>query len=276
MVCGPYSQFGTKVIVTTERDATYVLDEINDNQTDLPLLEHTTDTGGYSDLLFALFDLSGKFYAPRLRDIKDQRLCKIKGKEWTYPQLKFTATVNPEYIRKHWDELLRVAASIKTGTVTASLFISKLQAYPQQNNLMYVLQAYGQLIKTVFICRYLLELPLRRRINTQLIKGEQLHNLRLFLWFGGDGFIRKKQQEKQQVTARSLNLLTNLVLVWNTVYIQAIIRQLQQEGCTVDENDFEHLSPAPFEHINRLGKYSFSGKIEVTDNGLRPLRKPES
>jgi TnpA family transposase len=234
-----YSQFGTKVIVTTERDATYVLDEINDNLTDLPLLEHTTDTAGYSDLIFALFDLLGKVYAPRLRDIKDQRLCKIKGKEWAYPQLKFTATVNPEYIRKHWDELLRVAASIKTGTVTASLFISKLQAYPRQNNLMYVLQAYGQLIKTIFICRYLLELPLRRKINTQLIKGEHLHNLRLYLWFGGDGIIRKKQEEKQQITARSLNLLTNIVLVWNTVYIQAILKQLEQEGYRVDENDFE-------------------------------------
>jgi TnpA family transposase len=61
------------------------------------------------------------------------------------------------------------------------MLISKLQAYPRQNNLMYVLQAYGQLVKTVFIAKYLLSLPLRRKINTQLIKGEQLHNLRLYL-----------------------------------------------------------------------------------------------
>jgi TnpA family transposase len=96
-------------------------------------------------------------------------------------QLKFTATVNIKYIRKHWDDLLSVAASTKTGTVSASLFASKMQTSPRQNNLMYVLQAYGLLIKTIFICRYLLELPLRRKINTQLIKGGQLHNLRLYL-----------------------------------------------------------------------------------------------
>ena len=35
---------------STVRDATYVLDEILNNETDLTLLEHTTDTAGYTDL----------------------------------------------------------------------------------------------------------------------------------------------------------------------------------------------------------------------------------
>ena len=270
-----YSQYGSKSISSTERDATYVLDEIIGNETDLRILEHTTDTAGYSDLIFALFDLLGMEFCPRLRDIKDQRLCKIKDKEWEYPALKFTGKVNPEYLKQNFDELLRVAASIKTGRVTASLLISKLQSYPRQNNLMYVLQAYGQLVKTIFILKYLLSKPYRRKINTQLIKGEQLHNLRLYLWFGSDGIIRKKQEEQQQKVARSLNLITNIVLVWNTVYQQEIIKQLRQEGSVIDEKDFEFISAAPFEHINRLGKYSFTTNPVLTDNGLRPLRKPK-
>jgi len=270
-----YSQYGSKCISSTERDATYVLDEIIGNETDLVILEHTTDTAGYSDLIFALFDLLGMEFCPRLRDIKDQRLCKIKGKEWEYPNLKFTGMVDPNYMKKHFDDLLRVAASIKTGHVTASLLISKLQSYPRQNNLMYVFLAYGQLVKTTFIPKYLLIKTYRRRIFTQLNKGEQLHNLRLFLRFGGDGMIRKKQEEGQQIEARSLNLITNIVLVWNTVYIQEIIKQLSEEGYEIDENDFEYISPAPFAHINRLGKYSFITNPILEDNGLRPLRKPK-
>jgi TnpA family transposase len=82
-----------------------------------------------------------------------------------YPLLKFTGTVNIDYLKKYADELKYVAASLQTGTVTASLFISKLQAYLRQNNLMYVLQSYGQLIKTIFICRYLLELPLKYAVE---------------------------------------------------------------------------------------------------------------
>ena len=91
--------------------------------------------------------------------------------------------------------------------------------------------------------------------------------------FGGDGLIRKRQEYEQQITARSLNLLTNIVIVWNTVYIQEVLKQLQKEEIRVDENDFEHISPAPFEHINRLGKYSFEIAFEMDTNGLRPLRK---
>ena len=63
-----YSQYGSKVISSTSRDATYVLDEIVDNETELDLLEHTTDTAGYTDLVFALFDLLGLRFARRIRD----------------------------------------------------------------------------------------------------------------------------------------------------------------------------------------------------------------
>src|SRR6516164_11013168 len=46
-----FSQYGTKVIATTIRDATYVLDEILDNETDLAILDHTTDTAGFTVIL---------------------------------------------------------------------------------------------------------------------------------------------------------------------------------------------------------------------------------
>ncbi|RZJ85704.1 MAG: hypothetical protein EOO60_14430, partial [Hymenobacter sp.] len=40
-------------------------------------VQHTTDTAGYTDLVFALFDLLGLEFTPRLRDIADQKLSKI-------------------------------------------------------------------------------------------------------------------------------------------------------------------------------------------------------
>lgn len=269
-----YAQYGSKVVPATLRDATVVLDEIVGNETDLRILTHTTDTAGYSDIIFALFDLLGLFFCPRIRDIADQRLCKIKGKDWTYPDLRFTGSISPDYLLRHWDELLRLAGSIVSGRVTASLFISKLQAYPRQNNLTYVLQAYGQLIKTSFILRYLQSQPLRRRINAQLNKGEELHALRAWLWFGSDGLIRRKQEEDQSESARCLTLLTNAILLWNTVYMQEVLRQLQAEGYAVEEAHFDYLSPCRYEHINRLGKYSFTNSGDLDSTHRRPLRDP--
>ena len=268
-----YSQYGTKVIASTERDAMYVLDEILNNETELNILEHTTDTSGYTDIVFGLFDLLGMQFSPRLRDIKDQKLSKIKGKDFDYPSLKFTGVVNPDYIAGRWDDLIRIAGSMKQGYVTASLFIGKLQSYPRQNNLTYVLQEYGRLIKTVFILRYLVSQSLRRKINTQLNKGEALHALRNFLWFGGDGKIRKKQEEQQQEQALCLNVATNCVVLWNTVYMQAVLKEMESEGASIDPDDIGHLSPARFSHINRLGKYSFEFNANQYDGGLRGLRR---
>jgi len=268
-----YSQYGSKVIASTERDAMYVLDEILNNETELNILEHTTDTSGYTDIVFGLFDLLGMQFSPRLRDIKDQKLFRIKGKDFDYPSLKFTGVVNPGYIASRWDDLLRIAGSMKQGYVTASLFIGKLQSYPRQNNLTYVLQEYGRLVKTVFILRYLVSQSLRRKINTQLNKGEALHALRNFLWFGGDGKIRKKQEEQQQEQALCLNVATNCVVLWNTVYMQEVLKEMESEGTSIDPDDIGHLSPARFAHINRLGKYSFKFNANQYDGGLRGLRR---
>jgi TnpA family transposase len=69
-----FSQYGSKPIPSTVRDATYVLDGILDNETELPIAEHTSDTAGYTDLVFSLFDLLGLQFSPRLRDLGDQKL----------------------------------------------------------------------------------------------------------------------------------------------------------------------------------------------------------
>jgi hypothetical protein len=41
--------------------------------------------------------------------------------------------INVKHIKNHWDETLRLAASIKQGAVTASLILRKLGSYPRQN-----------------------------------------------------------------------------------------------------------------------------------------------
>ena len=208
-----FSQYGTKVIPATVRDATYVLDEIVDNETELPLLEHTTDTAGYTEIVFALFDLLGLQFSPRIRDLGDHRLFRL-DRQKRHPHLGplLKGRINRDGILRHWDDLLRLAGSLKLGWVTASLLIGKLQSYPRKNRLTRTLQEYGRLIKTIFILRYLESEDYRRRILTQLNKGEALHGLREFLLFANKGTLRKKQEEDLRNQAGCLNLVTNAVV----------------------------------------------------------------
>ncbi len=52
----------------------FVLDAILDNETELKILRHKTDTAGYTEIIFALFDLLGLVFEPRIKDLGDQKL----------------------------------------------------------------------------------------------------------------------------------------------------------------------------------------------------------
>ena len=82
--------------------------------------------------------------------------------------------------------------------------------------------------------------------------------------------------EEQLNQVSCLNLVTNAVVLWNTVYMSAVLDQLRTEGHNVDEADVAHLSPARYAHINPYGKYRFNVEAEFNRKSLRPLRQPDS
>ena len=81
-------------------------------------------------------------------------------------------TLNIKHVRAHWDEILRLATSIKQGTVTASLMLRKLGSYPRQNGLAVALRELGRIERTLFILDWLQSVELRRRVHAGLNKGE--------------------------------------------------------------------------------------------------------
>ncbi len=69
-----YAPFYTKVIGSTVRDATFVLDGLLEHEADIWIEEHYTDSGGVTEQIFALCHLLGFRFAPRTRDLPDRRL----------------------------------------------------------------------------------------------------------------------------------------------------------------------------------------------------------
>ena len=57
-------------------------------------------------------------------------------------RLLIGGAVNVKQITEHWDELLRLSASLRLGTVTASLMLRKLASYPRQNGLAWSLMSW--------------------------------------------------------------------------------------------------------------------------------------
>ncbi|MDH3730768.1 MAG: Tn3 family transposase [Acidimicrobiia bacterium] len=268
-----HAQYGTRIIPTTVREATYVLDAIFDNETDLDIEEHTTDTAGYTDLVFGLFDLTGLTFSPRIRDLADQRLWRLPSTDAEGPAAGLLRhRVSPARFIDRWDDMLRVATTIRHGYLPASLLVSRLQASARQNQLTRAIQEYGRVIKTISILRYLHDEQHRRRIHAQLNKGESLHALRRQLFFANQGQIRRRRSDDQDLQGECLTLLTNAVICWNTIYTQAAIAHLASGGAHVRDEHLARLSPAGHDHINFYGRYDFTNPTRPPHGQLRPLR----
>lgn len=270
------SQYGSKPVIITARDATYVLDAILGNETELAILEHTTDTAGATEIIFALFDLLGLRFTPRLRDIGSRRLYRSGAIDLqNYPRLgpHITGRINRQRVLDWWDDMLRAAGSMKLGHVTASLLVQKLQAYPQQNALAQALQEYGRLVRTLHVLRWYANNDDRRRVMRQLNKGEALHDLRAYLMIANKGQLRRKRGDELVNQASGLNLVTNAVILWNTVYMAEAVAQLKREGYPINESDLAHIWPTRYEHINVYGRYHFNIEEAWGRKGLRPLRR---
>ena len=269
------SQYGSKPVIITARDATYVLDAILGNETELAIVEHTTDTAGATEMIFALFDLLGLRFTPRLRDIGSRRLYRSGAIDLrNYPRLQphITGRINRQRVLEWWDDMLRAAGSMKLGHVTASLLVQKLQAYPQQNALAQALQEYGRLVRTLHVLRWYANTDDRRRVMRQLNKGEALHDLRAYLMIANKGQLRRKRGDELVNQASCLNLVTNAVILWNTVYMAEAIAQLKREGYPVNESDLAHIWPTRYAHLNVYGRYHFNMEEARERKGLRPLR----
>lgn len=153
-----FAPFHTKVINAAVRGATYVLDGLLYHESDLRIEEHYTDTAGFTYHVFGLMPLLGFRFAPRIRDLKDKNLyvpptpgdAKTYAKPYPTLESLIDGSVNVKPIRAHWDEILRLAASIKQGTVTASLMLRKLGSYPRQNGLAVALRELGRIERTLF------------------------------------------------------------------------------------------------------------------------------
>jgi hypothetical protein len=103
-----------------------------------------------------------------------------------------------------------------------------------------------------------------------------LHDLRRFLFFAHQGAIRQRYEDDLSNQASCLNLVTNAVVTWNTLYMEAAIKQLRSEGYQISDEDISRLSPTRYRHINPYGKYQFDIETESKRTQLRPLRKPSA
>ncbi len=276
LISDQFSGLNDITVPGTLRDSLILLAVVLEQQTDLQPTQIMTDTGAYSDVVFGLFRLLGYRFSPRLADVGGTRFWRIDPQA-DYGLLNTISAHNLslQKIVPHWDDILRLVGSLKLGLVPATGIMRTLQVGDRPTRLALAIAEFGRIDKTLHTLTYIDDKAKRRGTLTQLNRGEGRHSVARAVFHGKRGELRQHYREGQEDQLGALGLVLNMIVLWNSMYMEAALDQLRADGYTVKDEDVARLSPLLHEHINMLGRYSFSVPDAVAKGELRPLRDPE-
>ena len=267
-----YAPFHTRVISDGVSEAVHVLDGLLHHGADLAIERHHTGGGGVSDHVFALCHLLGFRFAPRIPNVAGRRLHLFADMR-PGPDIAALAAqpIDERLIAAHWDDVIRLAVSIRTGVSSASLMLERLGSYPRANGLALALREIGRVERTLFTLDWIEKPEERRRATRELNKGEAQNALKRAIFFHRAGRIRDPGLQAQGYRASALNLVASAIVLWNTTYLEAAMRHLKRQRRPVPPDLLQHLSPLGWQHINLTGDYLWSN-TKIPKGKLRPLR----
>ena len=255
-VSDQYAVFSTRAISCGPREALYVLDGLLENNTILKIRAHTTDTHGFTEIIFALCYLLGYCFMPRIKDLKDQQLYKVeKERDYGVFNPLLTKTADTEIVEEQWDMMIRVASSLKKRTAPAHVIAQSLMSSAPSDRLTKAFVNLGRIIKTEYILRYITDPDLRRTVQLQLNKGEYRHKLPRRVFFADQGEFTTGDYAEIMNKASCLSLVSNAVLYWNTLHINNLVKDLRNRGEIIEDETLSHISLLPYKHVIPNGSY---------------------
>ena len=173
--------------------------------------------------------------------------------------MKPSQFVSEDLIVEQWDEILRFIATIKLKEATASDIFRRLNSYSKQHKLYQALKAFGQIIKTDFILRYLDDIDLRQAIEKQLNKVELANGLTRAVAVGNPREFVQTEKEEQDIAEACNRLIKNSIICWNYLYLtKKMIQCKDVEQKETLKKAIQTHSVLCWEHVNLLGEYDFS------------------
>ena len=124
-----------------------------------------------------------------------------------------------------------------------------LQVDDRPTRLALAIAEYGRIEKTIHTLNFIDDEFMRRATLAQLNFGEGRHALARDVFHGKRGELHQRYREGQDQLS-ALGLVINMIVYWNTLYMNAALVQLCNEGYSVRPEDEARRSPFGHDHIN--------------------------
>lgn len=249
------------VFSSSDREAPYVIDGLVDNPVAHGLI-HSTDTHGFTEQIFGATYLMGISFAPRLANLHRSVLYGFSTRR-TYKKLGFplvpSRTINRKLILRHWDDILRFIATIRSHHATASQLFKRLSSYAKDHPLYQALKEFGRVVKSQFILTYYDDVILRQRIQKQLNLVEQANKFSSAVFFDNEQAFQDGSLQQQESAISCKLLLQNAIILWN--YLSLSERIIETSDADERQQIIDSIrrgSVITWSHVNLRGEYSFA------------------
>jgi TnpA family transposase len=252
--------FHHNVMSSAEREAAYVIDGLN-NHNVAKIDIHSTDSHGYTELIFATTHFLDVTFAPRLKNIGKQKIYDFSTKK-SYESLGYqilpSRQINQKRIECCWDDTLRFMATIKLNKVSASQLFKRLSSYAKDHPLYKAIKEFGRVIKSLFILTYYDDVKLRQRIEKQLNRIESSNKFAKAVFYANNSEFKQADPDDQNIAVACKVLIQNSIVLWNYLYLSEILA-----NCSDDSERNEMLSMIKegsiltWSHVNLHGEFDF-------------------
>ena len=245
-------------LMPSERQAGAAIEGIVRQGTSVDPEKIAVDTHGQTAPAMAIAKILGFDLCPRLRNLRHRRLVVPRGMSVPDELLGIAdRTVRTDLILEHWDQLVRIAASIQAGTSTAVLIFARFGSAARGDPLHRAATELGNLLRAVYLCDYFTNPVFRIEIRRILYHGESVHTLQRGIHYGSLATKRGRTTDELVAISGSLTLLSNLVMAWVTSHIQTVLDSWARRGRHEPLAYLRHVAPVRFEDINLNGTFHF-------------------
>lgn len=223
--------------------------------TEMSVNKQYVDSHGQSTVAFAFCRLLDFDLLPRLKAIHKQKLYRADGMD-EYPNLQpvLKRAIDWKLIRQQYDQMVKYATALRLGTAETEAVLRRFTRSNLQHPTYRALAELGKAIKTIFLCRYLHELELRREIHEGLNVIEHWNSVNGFIMYGKGGEFATNRREDQEVTMLSLHLLQLCLVYINTLMMQQVLGEEQWRE-RLQAEDLRALTPLVYGHVTPYGTF---------------------
>ena len=226
--------------------------------TKMKIEKNYVDSHGASEIGFAFSHMLGFKLMPRFKGISKQKLYYANNgdlSQYKHIVRILQRSIKWHLIKEQYDQIVKYTIALKLGTADAESIMRCFTRQNLQHPVYKGLRELGRVIKTIFLCQYLISESLRQEIHEGLNVVENWNSMNDVIFYGKTGSFSSNNPMELELSMLCLHILQLSCVYINTLMLQQVIAESNWLKKMTLLEDKRSISPLIYAHINPYGHF---------------------